>query len=154
VSSDRSLTHKTRERQKGVAAVELAIVLPLFCILLLGILEIGGMARDHQALQNAAREGARFSAMPANRTTGVTNSAAVMATIKNRIIAYLANENITVASGDIDVNQAYLLTLSGVNVNASEITINYTRPVLFPGIKGWIPLSTTLQGKAVFRNFY
>jgi Flp pilus assembly protein TadG len=154
VNSDRFLTHRARETQKGVAAVELAIVLPLFCILLLGILEIGGMARDHQALQNAAREGARFSAMSANRTTGVTNSATVMATIKNRIIAYLANEKITVTSGNIVVNQAYPLTLGGVSANGSEITITYTRPILFPGINGWIPLNTTLQGKAVFRNFY
>lgn len=152
--SDRCLRNRKRDRQKGVAAVELAIVLPLFGILLLGILEIGGMARDHQALQNGAREGARFSAMPANRMSGVASPSSVETTIKNRIIAYLANENITVATGDIVVDQAYPITLAGVSANGSQITINYSRPILFPGISRWVPLSTTLQGKAVFRNFY
>jgi len=152
--SNQNSINRARDRQQGVAAVELAIILPLFCILLLGILEIGGMARDHQALQNGAREGARFSALKNNSMSGATNPTAVEATIKNRVIAYLANENITVTSGDIVVNQTYPITLGGVTANASQITINYTRPILFPGISTWIPLSTTLQGKAVFRNFY
>jgi hypothetical protein len=112
------------------------------------------MARDHQALQNGAREGARFSALKNNSMSGATDPTAVEATIKNRVIAYLANENIAVTSGDIVVNQAYPITLAGVTANGSQITINYSRPILFPGISAWLSLSTTLQGKAVFRNFY
>jgi hypothetical protein len=141
-------------KERGVAAVELAIILPLFGILLLGIIEIGGLARDHQVLQNAAREGARFSSLPANRMFGVTNPTAVETTIKNRVIAYLANEGITVTAGDITVNQGYTMPLGGINVPASEITIVYNRPVLFPGIASWLAVTSTLQGKAIFRNFY
>jgi Flp pilus assembly protein TadG len=152
--NDSWLPNAIRDKEKGVAAVELAIILPLFCILLLGILEIGGMARDHQALQNGAREGARFSAMPANRMSGVTNPTVVEDTIKNRVIAYLANESITVSSSDIVVSQTYPIALGSMTVNGSQITITYSRPILFSGISRWIPLSTTLQGKAVFRNFY
>jgi Flp pilus assembly protein TadG len=137
-----------------VAAVEMAIILPLFGILLLGVIEVGGLARDHQVLQNAAREGARFSSMPANRMAGVSNPTAVETTIKDRIIAYLANENITVTAGNITVNQGYTMPLGGIFVPASEITVVYNRPVLFPGIGSWFTLPTTVQGKAVFRNFY
>lgn len=145
---------KARHSERGVAAVELAIILPLFGILLLGIIEVGGLARDHQVLQNAAREGARFSSLPSNRMSGVTNPTTVETTIKNRIIAYLANERITVTAGDITVNQGFTMPLGTVNVPASEITITYTRPVLFPGIANWFALTTTVQGRAVFRNFY
>ena len=141
------------QRDRGVAAVELAIILPIFGILLLGIIEIGSLARDHQVLQNAAREGARFSSLPANRTDG-TNGAAVETYIKNGIIAYLANEGVAVAAGDIIVNQSYYMSYAGVTIPASEITVTYTRPVLFPGIANWFALSTTLRGRAVFRNFY
>jgi Flp pilus assembly protein TadG len=145
---------KTQQREAGVAAVELAIILPLFGILLLGVIEVGGLARDHQVLQNAAREGARFSSLPSNRMNGVTNPTAVETTIKDRIIAYLANERITVTSGNITVNQGYTMPLGTVNVPASEITIVYNRPILFPGISNWFSLATTVQGRAVFRNFY
>jgi Flp pilus assembly protein TadG len=142
------------QRQRGVVAVELAIILPLFGILLLGIIEIGSLARDHQVLQNAAREGARFSSLPANRTIGVANGPAVEATIKSTIIAYLAHERITVTAGNITVNQSYVMPLAGINVPASEITIDYNRPRLFPGIARWLTFSTTVRGRAVFRNFY
>jgi Flp pilus assembly protein TadG len=135
-----------------VAAVELAVILPLFGILLLGILEVGGMARDHQVLQNAAREGARLSALEAY---DITESAAAENMIKSRIIAYLANENITVTNSDIFVNQTYPLSVGALTINGSEITITYTRPLLTPGVTGLIPLgSRQLRGTAVFRNFY
>ena len=103
-----------KAQQRGVAAVELAIILPLFGILLLGIIEVGGLARDHQVLQNAAREGARFSSLPSNRMSGVTNPSAVETTIKAQIIAYLSNENITVTAGDITVNQGFTMPLGTV----------------------------------------
>lgn len=139
---------RSRNRQKGVAAVELAIILPLFGILLLGTLEIGGMARDHQVLQNAAREGARLSAMESNDGN--------IAGLKSRIIAYLVNERITtVVAGDITIDQNFTITVGALNIKSSKITVNYRRPFLFPGITRWVPLgSVTLQGNAVFRNFY
>jgi Flp pilus assembly protein TadG len=142
--------------ERGVVAVELAIILPLFGILLLGVMELGGIARDYQILQNAAREGAQFSARSANSPNGLTTGeiGAVQTTIKNRIIAYLANEKITVAPADIGVNQAYPITVGSITVISSQITITYDRPLVFPGISRWIPLSTSVQGRALFRNFY
>ena len=147
------LFKKTRAREKGVAAVELAIIIPLFGVLLLGVMEIGGMARDHQILQNAAREGARFSAQKDNWIGGAANPAAVQTTIKNRVIAYLANERITVVAGNIAVNQAYVIP-GPVNIMGSQIIVTYNRPLMFPGISRWLSPGTTLQGKAVFPNFY
>ena len=150
---DRSLIQQHLCRQQGVAAAELAVVLPLFGILLLGILEVGGMARDHQVLQNAAREGARFSSLSDNEIRGV---ASVETRIKDRIIKYLANEKITVTEGDITIDQGYTMQVGAIYVTGSEITIAYHRPVMFTGLSNWIALgaTTTLKGKAVFRNFY
>jgi len=138
----------------------MAIVLPLFAILLLGAFEFGSIAHDHQALQNAAREGARFSANP---TTGqachpATNptDAATLATIQNRVVAYLQGEKITVSAADVTVNQSYPITIGGLTVMGSRVTVNYQRSLIFPGITGLIPSAGTmqLQGNAVFRNFY
>src|SRR5688572_21780629 len=96
-ATDSRLLRK-RIREKGAAAVEMAIVLPLFAILLLGTMELGDAARDHQVLQNAAREGARLSSLPRYKIGGDPNA---LATIRARVITYLENEGITtVAPGD------------------------------------------------------
>jgi len=144
-----------RHRQRGAVIVEMAVALPFFAVLLLGVLEFGSLTRDHAALQNAAREGARFSALPSNKMSGSSNPSAVLATIKNRIIAYLQNENITVVAGDITVDQAYPMTLGGLSIQGSHITINYNRALMFPGVATLVPsASIPLQGNAIFRNFY
>ena len=128
----------------------------MFGILLLGVMELGGITRDYQILQNAAREGAQFAARSTNRTDGLTPKeiATIQETVKQRIIAYLANEKITVAQGDIALNQSSPITAGSLSMTGSQVTITYDRPLIFPGITRWIPLSTTVKGKALFRNLY
>jgi hypothetical protein len=150
-----SPSKKQDERQKGAVAVEMAIILPLLATLLLGILEIGSMARDHQLLQNAAREGARFSALERNSISRSSNPSGTETIIKNRIIAYLQNENISVGAGDIVIDQSYPISIGALTVEGSHVTVTYNRSLFFPGITNFIPLgSLQLTGNAVFRNFY
>ncbi len=56
-----SLSRKptARRRRRGVAAVEFAIVAPLFLLLLAGIIEFGQAFRIEHAISNASRRGAR-----------------------------------------------------------------------------------------------
>jgi hypothetical protein len=146
---------KSAVRQKGAIAVEMAVLLPLLVILLLGALEIGLMARDHQILQNAAREGARFSGLPGQKMSGSPNASTILQTIQNRVIDYLANEQITVAPSDIVVDQAYPIPVDGLTVYGSHVTVTYTRSVAFSGSASLFSLgSIVLRGDAVFRNFY
>ena len=51
---------RSRRNQKGTVLVEMAIVLPLFILILIGTMEFGIVLHDYQILQNASREGARF----------------------------------------------------------------------------------------------
>src|SRR5690349_3622568 len=112
-----------RDRQKGAVAVELALILPLFAILLLGIMEGGSIVRDYQVLKNAAREGARFSANPANQISLSQNSATTLQTIQNRVIAYLQSENISVAAANVTVDQAYPVQIGSLTVLGSHVTV-------------------------------
>jgi Flp pilus assembly protein TadG len=147
---------KPDDKQKGAVAVEFAIVLPVLAILLMGIMEVGSIARDYQVLQNAAREGARFSAMPANRMSGAQDPNVVLQTIRSRVLAYLQNENITLAAGNINVDQTFPVPIGALTVQGSRVTITYMRPLIFPGVASLIPSLGTLPlvGNAVFRNFY
>src|SRR3954452_19389663 len=48
-----------RKRRRGAAAVEFAVVLPLFVVLVFGMIEYGRMVMVQQIITNASREGAR-----------------------------------------------------------------------------------------------
>jgi Flp pilus assembly protein TadG len=50
-------------REKGQALVELALILPIFLLLLLGIVQFGTVFRDYIALTDATRVGARQAAV-------------------------------------------------------------------------------------------
>ncbi len=59
------------EPEGGVAAVEFAIILTVFCVLALGALEFGYDWFVRQVINNASRDGARYGAMyRADATTG------------------------------------------------------------------------------------
>jgi hypothetical protein len=61
----RSRLHRARD-QRGQGLIEFALMLPLFMVLLLGVLEFGTAFRHHLGLEYATREGARSGAALAN----------------------------------------------------------------------------------------
>ncbi|MGB6041722.1 MAG: TadE family protein, partial [Pirellulales bacterium] len=48
-----------RKKRRGVAAVEFALVAPLFVLMVMGMIEVGRAIMVQQVLTNASREGAR-----------------------------------------------------------------------------------------------
>lgn len=78
--------------RRGAATVETALVLPVFFMVMLGIVEIGRYFMVAQLLANAVREGARTAIM-----SGSTN-ADVESTVKT-----IAQSTIGVAPADVQV---------------------------------------------------
>jgi Flp pilus assembly protein TadG len=83
----RRTTRPTAQRRTGTAVVELAVVLPILALLLVGIWELGRMVQVQQVLSNAAREGARRAA------TGTRTIADVDTAVKNYLAAAGFNTN-------------------------------------------------------------
>ncbi|MEX2286780.1 MAG: TadE/TadG family type IV pilus assembly protein [Planctomycetaceae bacterium] len=79
-------------RRNGAALVEMALVLPVFLTVVLGIMEFGRAMMVSNLVANAAREGARLSV-----TTGSTNS-----TVTSTVQDFMA-EAIGVSSGNVTV---------------------------------------------------
>jgi Flp pilus assembly protein TadG len=50
-----------RSNERGASMVEFALVLPLFLLLLFGIMEVGWLFAQQVEVRNAAREGARLA---------------------------------------------------------------------------------------------
>ncbi len=61
-----------RRRDPGQATVELALALPLVCLLIFGIVQVAVVGRDQLAVQLAAREAARAAAASADLGVGST----------------------------------------------------------------------------------
>jgi Flp pilus assembly protein TadG len=52
-----------RKKRRGAAAVEFAVVAPIFLLLVFGMIEYGRMVMVQQVLTNASREGARVAVL-------------------------------------------------------------------------------------------
>jgi Flp pilus assembly protein TadG len=75
------------ERARGVAAVEVALVLPLLLVVLFGIVDFGFMLQNKAMITNAAREGARAGIVLRNpRLTKAQVEAIAAGYCRNRLI--------------------------------------------------------------------
>jgi hypothetical protein len=64
--SDLRELNVAKRRERGQVLVEFAVVLPMFALLLFGILDVGRLVYINSALSQAAREGARVAATEAS----------------------------------------------------------------------------------------
>ena len=77
-----------RKHRRGAAAVEFAIIAPVFFLLILGMIEIGRGVMVQQIITNASREGARLAVLPGTtsqevieRVDGILNSSGISGAI-------------------------------------------------------------------------
>ncbi|BCT77114.1 hypothetical protein SCMU_29560 [Sinomonas cyclohexanicum] len=71
------MTTETGRRERGAAAVEFALVVPLLLALVLGIVEFGHIYNAQIMISNAAREAARTMAVTGQPATAQTAANAV-----------------------------------------------------------------------------
>lgn len=73
---------KKRHSKKGVAAVEFAIAIPVFVLILLGTIESCTMIFLKQSLEIAAYEAARVSLIPKSTTSDVESAATALLSVR------------------------------------------------------------------------
>jgi hypothetical protein len=134
---------RLRDPSTGGAAVEFALVLPIFMLLVMGALDYGYFFFTDQVVAGAAREGARAGSMdtPANAVTAAKNAA----------YAYMKGNGIdcdTKTNDCIHVNEPTPpppLTINGLTINLIKVDIHfpftsltgYTSIVIPAQIKGY-----------------
>ncbi|MEW1805654.1 TadE/TadG family type IV pilus assembly protein [Pseudarthrobacter sp. NPDC080039] len=121
-----------RPSERGAAAVEFAIVVPVLITLLLGIMEFSRAYNAQASLSAAAREGVRVMAI--TNDPGASRAAAENTAVS--LNPALAGSNITFKNLDTG-------TTTCATGNRMSITITYTLSTL-TGIAG--PFSMTGQG--------
>ncbi len=80
------MTPERTHRRRGQSLVEFALVLPIFAILLFGIIDFGRFVYAANALNNGVREGARSGSVtirPSPLCDGLSRDACVKAVVAN-----------------------------------------------------------------------
>ena len=111
---------------KGQSLVEFALVIPVFLLLLFGIVEFGRAWETMNVATSAAREGARVAAVTGPNVGSATSAA-------QRILTAGNINNATISVSGPDANHEVQVT----------VTVNYTPITNFiPGL-GPIPITRT-----------
>ena len=89
-----------RHNEKGAELIEMAFVILLFVVLMVGVFEFGRAYNIYQNITNAAREGARFAVAPARGgTINYPNNSEVRGAINN----YMQSANLNPASATVNI---------------------------------------------------
>jgi uncharacterized protein (UPF0333 family) len=109
---------------RGQAAVEFAIALPLVVVLVLGLAQVIVVARDQIAVELAAREGARAAAVAAHPGPAASDAASRATTLRPLSVgAHLHGDRVTV---DVRYVSDTRVPLIGALVSGVELTASVT----------------------------
>ena len=119
---------------RGVAAVEFAICLPILLLLVFGLIEFGLMFYNKQVMTNASREGVR-----AGIVTG-TGTADIIQIVENYCDNNLINLN---GANELQTGS---VTVSGPDVNNDlTVSVHYDYNLLGAGILGFSQITLSAQ---------
>jgi len=127
----------TPSRDRGAAAVEFALVLPILLLLVLGILEFGRAYHVQTTLSNAARDGVRVMAL---------QDSVAAATSATKLSA----QPLDLSGSTIVVTPASGCSSALTGAGLASVTIEYP----FSLVSGFLPIDDfTLTGKGTMRCF-
>jgi Flp pilus assembly protein TadG len=130
--------------RRAAAAVEFAVVAPVFFLVVLGLIEMGRACMVAEQLTEAARRGCRQGVIE-----GTTSAA-----IEQAALNYLSSVGINGETAGVSINDAPVNTVEAQNMPAyTEITVIVTIPVdSFTWLPGGRFLFGNLSGQYTMRR--
>ena len=114
-------TKKRRERRRGAAAVEMALILPIFLGLVLAQLESSRLGMVAQLLTTAARDACRIAVIQGATSTDVSN----------QISGDLAGSNLSVPPVSYTITQGFDTATFGTPITVT-LSVPYSQVGWFP----------------------
>jgi TadE-like protein len=127
---------RRRGSQSGAAAVEFALVFPVFAALVMGSLDFGYFFFTKQVVTNAAREGARAGTM----IDPVKGSAVAMSAAGQAALEYMTNNGVGCPGGGngcVFVSNPTVVVSGAPSIPAIDVVIQYD----FKGLTGFAALA-------------
>jgi len=138
------MRHKPKKYgDSGVAAVELALLIPVFILLIAGIIEFGYAWYIKQAITSASREGARYGIVYRTVTGGGVTTRlsplnfdpSIATVIDNYLTRYFSEEKIwSVPPPTLSIGTGSTIPDAG-----NELTVTVTAPLVWVLLKGLVP---------------
>ena len=127
---------KKKDARRGAAMVEMALVLPVFLMLVMGIIEFGRGMMVSNLVTNAAREGARMAVL--DGSTNAEVQTAVRTFLQGAISSSLTTSDIgitiTVTPAPGNPNPANVLAnTSPRDLIAVQVALPFNKVALIPG---------------------
>lgn len=126
---------KLLKNKKGQSIVELAIVLPILLIILMGIFEFGRVMNAYMVITNASREGARLASVGESYSTVI--------------------EKIETSTYPLDVNKLQInispSELSKSRGDSVKVNITYDIDIIIPVIQNLVPNPMHLESQTTMR---
>jgi Flp pilus assembly protein TadG len=119
-------------RQRGVAAVEFALLLILLLMIVSGVIEFGRTFWYYDALTKATRDGARFLS-DARESTEVALNTTHITTAENMVV----DAAISARVSGFDGSHVMVTCDTACDVAPTYITVSVAYPIT---IGGWIPI--------------
>ena len=117
------------KREDGQSMVEFALILPVFLLILCGIIDFGWLFYNQLSLNNACREGARYAVV---NTAENADTQAIINHIENLSTNVFANDG-------VDINVTYS---APSDPTAGDITVSMEADISF-----FTPVLSTVLGK-------
>lgn len=124
------LSRLLRKDQRGVAAVEMALALPVLVVMLYAIVQLGEVYRAMAGIQQALGQGARYATLCLNPSTSGC-SVPTGQEVHDKIIASVYG----IGPGTFNANTPTLQS-TGTTGKYYDLQVTYTQPtslLLFPG---------------------
>ena len=109
-----------KRSEKGAAALEFAIIVPVLLLLVLGLIDIGRLLLVNMSLLSAAQQGARVSAMTANIPDS-SLSASVRGAVPNQLVNLSLLGNCTSPSLQSCVAPSIPTKCAGTNTGTTTV---------------------------------
>lgn len=127
-------------KQRGTAAVEFALIVPLLLLLIAGLIDFGHLFWHRHVLTNAAREGARAAVKREDAGPAVTNY------INNAGLDISLKVDVLCDNNPCDTNPPVL----GTEITVTVTELSYQFPIL--PLEGMFPDITQLVAVAIMRH--
>jgi Flp pilus assembly protein TadG len=146
--------HQERRSRRGATIVETVAITNLLLLMVLGMFEYGRIVMLRQALQNAAREGARLAAVG---TASTSTSKVTTAQIQSTVISYLTGQNVP----SITVSVYQVNPSTGANIGAWDQTpyggaiavqVNVSYKPCVPITFGIVPNPFSMKAVSIMRS--